>query len=111
MENVEDIEFNGDIPKESEGKQPAIMSEAQAKHIEELIQYLIFLYNNLTATVVDAITEEGTEDVIQFRVSAEGFSNMLESIKVTAGNFAEMIGAEINAQNGEEVQEEQVDGE
>ena len=102
MTDITDLEVK-EVEQEAPQKEIEIMPEAQAKHIEELIQYLIFVYNNLSASVVDHITnEEGTE-LIQYRVNAPRFIGMLDSLKVTAENFSKMIGAEITIEeNGAE---------
>lgn len=77
----------------------------QQEHLEALTEFLLGSYNSLTRSVVEGVVDDDG-NLLAYVVDMDVFDSVLESLKSTAGNFAEILGVTIEENPVEEVMEE-----
>lgn len=63
----------------------------QQEHFESLISFLIGTYNTLSQGVLDGVENEDGE-LLAFIVDKDVFNSVMDSLKDTANNFADILG-------------------
>lgn len=77
----------------------------QQEHFKSLVDFLVGTYNALSQSVVDAVVVDENEEHVALVVDESVFTSVLDSLKDTANNFADVLGLDL-----EEIVEGEEDG-
>lgn len=81
------------------------LSTEQQEHFKSLVDFLVGTYNALAQSVVDAVVVDENEEHVALVVDENVFTSVLDSLKDTANNFADVLGLDL-----EEIVEGEEDG-